>query len=172
MCCLRCVVGCRRCVGCCVMMTVQKKNQNDICDYRNNIPRENFSLQFYIYSKNISAPRKICNHFRRDGTTSRKPKPPLPPFFLFLWLFIIVDVYQCDDTIFSSRFEPEDCMRTFSQREPTRLLSSLQGANLRKQHRRRCHRIQGSIPPVSTSTHRKSRARSHVAQYRPNIYHP
>ena len=25
-----------------------------------------------------------------------------------------VDVCQCDDTIFSSRFEPEDCMRTFS----------------------------------------------------------
>ena len=26
-----------------------------------------------------------------------------------------VDVKQCDDTIFSSRFEPEDCMRTFSE---------------------------------------------------------
>ena len=53
-----------------------------------------------------------------------------------------VDVYQCDDTIFSSRFEPEDCMRTFSQSEPTRLLSSLQGASISQQHRRRCHRIQ------------------------------
>ena len=52
------------------------------------------------------------------------------------------DVYQCDDTIFSSRFEPEDYMRTFSQSEPTRL-----------QHRR--HRIQGpyhqypQVPTVS-----------------------
>ena len=27
MCCLRCVVGCRRCVGCCVVMTVQKKTK-------------------------------------------------------------------------------------------------------------------------------------------------
>ena len=25
MCCLRCVVGCRRCVGCCVVVTVQKR---------------------------------------------------------------------------------------------------------------------------------------------------
>ena len=32
-CCLHCVVGCRRCVGCCVVMTVQK-DQNDICNYR------------------------------------------------------------------------------------------------------------------------------------------
>ena len=54
-----------------------------------------------------------------------------------------VDVYQCYDTIFSSRFEPEACMRTFSQSEPTRLLSSLQGASLSQQHRRRCHKIQG-----------------------------
>ena len=46
-------------------------------------------------------------------------------------------------TIFSSRFEPEDCMRTFSQSEPTRLLSSLQSASISQQHRRRCHRIQG-----------------------------
>ena len=66
-----------------------------------------------------------------------------------------VDVYQCDDTIFSSRFEPEDCMRTFSQSESTRLLSSLQGASLSQQHRRRCHRIQGpyhqypQVPTVS-----------------------
>ena len=29
MCCLRCVVGCRRCVGCCVVMNVQK-DQNEI----------------------------------------------------------------------------------------------------------------------------------------------
>ena len=66
-----------------------------------------------------------------------------------------VDVYQCDDTIFSSRFEPEDCMRTFSQSEPTRLLSSLQGASISQQHRLRCHRIQGpyhqypQVPTVS-----------------------
>ena len=35
------------------------------------------------------------------------------------------------------------CMRTFSQSEPTRLLSSLQGSSLSQQHRLRCHRIQG-----------------------------
>ena len=52
-----------------------------------------------------------------------------------------VDVKKCDDTIFSSRFEPEDCMRTFKQSEPTRLLSSLQGASLSQQHLR-CHMIQ------------------------------
>ena len=46
-------------------------------------------------------------------------------------------------------------MRTFSQSEPTRLLSSLQGASLSQQHRRRCHRIQGlyrqypQVPTVS-----------------------
>ena len=28
MCCLRCVVGCRRCVGCCAVVTVQKKNRH------------------------------------------------------------------------------------------------------------------------------------------------
>ena len=66
-----------------------------------------------------------------------------------------VDANQCDDTSFSSRFEPEDCMRTFSQSEPTRLLSSLQGASLSQQHRLRCHRIQGphhqypQVPTVS-----------------------
>ena len=27
MCCLRCVVGCRRCVGCCAVVTVQKKKR-------------------------------------------------------------------------------------------------------------------------------------------------
>ena len=78
--------------------------------------------------------------------------------FLFFHIFLIVlfvDVRQCDDTIFSSRFEPEDCMRTFSQSEPTRLLSSLQGASLSQQHRGRCHRIQGpyrqypQVPTVS-----------------------
>ena len=31
MCCLRCVVGCRRCVGCCVVMAVQK-DQSEICN--------------------------------------------------------------------------------------------------------------------------------------------
>ena len=62
---------------------------------------------------------------------------------------------QCGDTIFSSRFEPEDCMRSFSQSESSRLLSSLQGASLSQQHRRRCHRIQGpyhqypQVPTVS-----------------------
>ena len=46
-------------------------------------------------------------------------------------------------------------MRTFSQSEPTRLLSSLQGASISQQHRRRCHRIQGpyhqypQVPTVS-----------------------
>ena len=66
-----------------------------------------------------------------------------------------VGVKQCDDTIFSSRFEPEDCMRTFSQSEPTRLLSSLQSASLSQQHRRRAHRIQGpyhhypQVPTIS-----------------------
>ena len=49
------------------------------------------------------------------------------------------DAYQCDDTIFFSRFEPEDCMRTFSQSEPTRL-----------QHRR--HRIQATVSLVLCST--------------------
>ena len=34
-------------------------------------------------------------------------------------------------------------MRTFSQSEPTRLLSRLQGASLSQQHRLRCHKIQG-----------------------------
>ena len=64
-------------------------------------------------------------------------------------------MYQCDDTIFHSRFEPKNCMRTFSQSETTRLLSSLQGASLSQQHRRRCHRIQGpyhqypQVPTVS-----------------------
>ena len=64
-------------------------------------------------------------------------------------------MYQCDDTIFSSRFEPEHCMRTFSQSEPTRLLSILQGASISQQHRRRCHGIQGpyhqypQVPTVS-----------------------
>ena len=28
MCCLCCVVGCRRCVGCCVVVTVQKKKRH------------------------------------------------------------------------------------------------------------------------------------------------
>ena len=66
-----------------------------------------------------------------------------------------VDVKQCDDTILSSRFEPEDYMRTFSESESTRLLSSQQGASLSQQHRRRCHRIQGpdhqypQVPTVS-----------------------
>ena len=32
MCCLRCVVGCRRCVGCCVGMTVQKKK--NVCKFK------------------------------------------------------------------------------------------------------------------------------------------
>ena len=40
------------------------------------------------------------------------------PYLLFA-VFLFVDVKQCDDTIFSSRFEPEDCMRTFSQSEHT-----------------------------------------------------
>ena len=46
-------------------------------------------------------------------------------------------------------------MRTFSQSERTRLLSSLQGASLSQQHRRSCHRIQGpyhqypQVPTVS-----------------------
>ena len=46
-------------------------------------------------------------------------------------------------------------MRTFSQSEPTRLLSSLQGASISQQHRLRCHRIQGpyhqypQVPTVS-----------------------
>ena len=46
-------------------------------------------------------------------------------------------------------------MRTFSQCEPTRLLSSLQGASISQQHRLRCHRIQGpyhqypQVPTVS-----------------------
>ena len=46
-------------------------------------------------------------------------------------------------------------MRTFSQSEPTRLLSSLQGASLSQQDRLRCHRIQGpyhlypQVPTVS-----------------------
>ena len=76
-------------------------------------------------------------------------------FSLFRLVDFSVDVYQCDDTIFFSRFEPEDCMRTFSQSEPTRLLSSLQGASLSQQHRLRCHRIQGpyrqypQVPTVS-----------------------
>ena len=70
---------------------------------------------------------------------------------------------QCDGTIFSSRFEPEDCMRTFSQSESTRLLSSLQGASLSQQHRPQMPQDPGSKQPVSTSTHRQSRAMSHVA---------
>ena len=77
-----------------------------------------------------------------------------------------VDVYQCDDTIFSSRFEQEDCMRTFSQSEPTRLLSSLQGKS-QSATSSQMPQDPGSIPPVSTSTNRQSRAMSHVAQYRP-----
>ena len=54
---------------------------------------------------------------------------------------------------FSSRFEPQDCMRTFSQSEPTHLLSSLQGASISQQHRRKW--IQGpyhqypQVPTVS-----------------------
>ena len=64
-----------------------------------------------------------------------------------------VVVKQCDDTIFSSIFEPEDYMCTFSQSEPTRLLSSLHGGSLSQQHRCRCHRIQGpyhQYPQVPT----------------------
>ena len=85
--------------------------------------------------------------------TTTNPEPKHRGVLLRCGMF--VDVKQCDDTIFSSRFEPEDCMRTLSQSEPTRLLSSLQSASLSQQHRRRCHRIQGpyhqypQVPTVS-----------------------
>ena len=55
MCCLRCVVGGRRCVTCCVVMTVQKRKTLAVITEK--IPRENFSLQIEISSKNKSAPR-------------------------------------------------------------------------------------------------------------------
>ena len=38
MCCLRCVLGCRRCVGCCVVMTAKMKSVTT-----EKIPRENLS---------------------------------------------------------------------------------------------------------------------------------
>ena len=52
MCCLRCVVDCRRCVGCCAVVTVQKKN--DICKYR-KISREGiyFHCRFILFRKKI-----------------------------------------------------------------------------------------------------------------------
>ena len=69
------------------------------------------------------------------------------------WSF--VDVKQCDDTIFSSRKEPED-WRCKSQSTTSSQMPQ----------------DPGSIPPLSTSTHRLSRAMSHVDQYRPNTYRP
>ena len=56
---------------------------------------------------------------------------------------------------FSLRDSNQRAACTFSQSEPTRLLSSQQGASLSQQHRRRCHRIQGpyrqypQVPTVS-----------------------
>ena len=62
-----------------------------------------------------------------------------------------VDVYQCDDTIFFSRFELE--MRTFSQSDSTRLLSS-KSTRCKSESATSSQMPQdpGSIPPVSTST--------------------
>ena len=95
-CCLRCVVGCRRCVGCCVVMTVQKTKMKSVITEK--IPRNNLSqLQLYINSeilkkriklhhyklklirKNKSAPRQIGNYFCRDGTS---PRPSCSSWFL------------------------------------------------------------------------------------------
>ena len=61
-----------------------------------------------------------------------------------------VDVYQCDDTTFSSRFEPEECMRTFSQSEPTRLLSSLQRCKSQSATSSQMPQDPGSITQVPT----------------------
>ena len=66
----------RRCVGCCVVVTIQKKN--DICDiifpiqlYINSKKSIKLQiLQIYINSKNNSAPQQICNHYRSDGTSA------------------------------------------------------------------------------------------------------
>ena len=53
---------------------------------------------------------------------------------------------QCDDTCSHSKsFEPEDCMRTFSQSESARLLSILQVykvPSISQQHRHGSHRTQ------------------------------
>ena len=64
-------------------------------------------------------------------------------------------------------------MRTFSQSEPTHLLSSLQSASLSQQHRRRCHRIQGPYhkypPSVSCHVPRCSIPSQHISpMMRPN----
>ena len=42
----------RRCVGSCVVVTVQKKN--DICNYRETSRERFFPLQFYVNSKKLS----------------------------------------------------------------------------------------------------------------------
>ena len=46
MCCLRCVVGCRRCVGCCVVMTVQKKTKTTSAITEKCPVREFFHYRF------------------------------------------------------------------------------------------------------------------------------
>ena len=66
-------------------------------------------------------------------------------------------------------------MRTFSQSESTRLLSSLQVykvLSLSQQHGHRKPQDSGPHQPVPTRTHVQSRAMSHVAQYRPTHITP
>ena len=85
MCCLRCVVGCRRCVGCCVVVRVQKKNKKSAIP-KKNPAREFFPLilirkifkphqitvityiYIYIYiRKQLICTTHFCNHFRSYG---------------------------------------------------------------------------------------------------------
>ena len=100
MCCLRCVVGCRRCVDCCVVTTVQKKAKTTSV-ITEKIPRENFfhcnfilirkikkkkkkkhiklqSSQFKNKFEKINLhPRQICNYFRQDGNIACVGHPEL-----------------------------------------------------------------------------------------------
>ena len=77
MCCLRCVVGCRRCVGCCVVMTVQKKKTKTTSVITEKYPaRDFFPLQFgdddmvrYFFSQ-------IENGHKSDSETHRRRDKP------------------------------------------------------------------------------------------------
>ena len=110
------------------------------------------------FSSPVSTPAEQTEALSRDK--------PGQLFFQF-WLGDTVNVKRFDDTFSHSKsFEPEDCMRTFSQSESTRLLSKLQGT--KSQSEATGFR---SIPTSFPSTHVQSRAMSHVAQYRLNTYH-
>ena len=67
MCCLFCVVGCRRCVGCCVVMTVQKKTKTTSVITEISRERIYFHYSLKLIRKNKSAPRQICNYFGWNG---------------------------------------------------------------------------------------------------------